>query len=187
MDKRPVSEQVKSGFKITGAILVSFAAVVLFIIGYTDVVTPEKQHVALGWTILVATAATLMFTVRFWANWFCGVASYLAVRSTFLIFFAHKGKLSLPIAVGLTVSLWLMAILSIRFYKKRKFSKFDQIGITTAAICLFWGFARVGTMGDNAMLLPFLVGIPLLLLAASEKSLKDVFRRFSTKTLTPTA
>jgi hypothetical protein len=31
MDKRPVVEQVKSGFKIAGAILVSFAAVVCFL------------------------------------------------------------------------------------------------------------------------------------------------------------
>jgi hypothetical protein len=187
MDQRPVIEQVKSGFKIAGAILTSFAAVVLFIVGYVDVTTPERQHVALGWTILVAVAVTLLFTVKFWATWFCGVASYLAVRSTLLIFFAHKGKLSLPIAIGITVSLWLIAILSIKFYKKRRFSKFDQVCITTAAICLFWGFARLGVMGDNAMLLPLLVGIPLLLVSASEKSLKHVFRRFSTKALTPTA
>jgi hypothetical protein len=187
MDKRPVIEQVKSGFKIAGAILTSFAAVILFTVSYVDVTTPERQHVALGWMILITIAATLLFTVRFWATWFCGVASYLAVRSTLLIFFAHKGKLSLPIAIGITVSLWLIAILSIKFYKKRGFSKFDQICITTAALCLFWGFARLGVMGDNTMLLPLLVGIPLLLLSASEKSLKHVFRRFSTKALTPTA
>jgi hypothetical protein len=186
MDKRPVIEQVKSGFKIVGAILTSFAAITLFIVGYVDVTTPERQHVALGWMILVAISATLLLTVRFWATWFCVIASYLAVRSTLLIFFAHKGKLSLPIAIGLTVSLWLIAIHSVRFYKKRRFSKFDQVCITTAAICLFWGFARLGTRGDNAMLLPLLVGIPLLLVSASEKSLKHVFRRFFTKALTPT-
>lgn len=186
MDQRPVIEQVKSGFKIAGAILTSFAAVVLFIVGYIDVTTPERQH-ALGWTILVAVATTLLFTVKFWATWFCGVASYLAVRSTLLIFLGHKGKLSLPIAIGITVSLWLIAILSIKLYKKRTFSKFDQVCITTAAICLFWGFARLGVMGDNAMLLPLLVGIPLLLVSASEKSLKHVFRKFSTKALTPPA
>jgi hypothetical protein len=159
----------------------------LFIVGYVDVTTPEKQHVALGWMILVSIAAMLLFTVRFWATWFCAMASYLAVRSTLLIFFVHKGKLSLPIAVGLTVSLWLIAILSIRFYKKRSFSKFDQVCLTTAAICLFWGFARLGTQGDDAMLLPLLVGIPLLLVSTSEKSLKHLLRRFFTKALTPTA
>ena len=187
MDRRSVIEQVKSGFKIASAILTSFAAVMLFTVGYVDVTTPERRHVALGWLILITVAATLLFTVKFWAAWFCGVASYLAVRSTLLIFFAHKGKLSLPIAIGLTVSLWLIVILSIKFYKKRRFSKFDQFCITTAALCLFWGFARLGFIGDNAMLLPLLVGIPLLLVSASEKSLKHVFRRSSTKALTPTA
>jgi hypothetical protein len=185
MDKRPVIEQVKSGFKIAGAILISSAAALSFISGYIDVVTPEKGHVALGWAILVVVTATLLFTVRFWANWFCGVASYLAVRSTFLIFFVHKGTLSFPVAIGLTVSLWLIAIFSIRSYKKRTFSKFDQLSITAAAICVFWGFARLGTMGDNAMLLPLLIGIPLLLISASEKPLKHVFRNFSTKAVTP--
>jgi hypothetical protein len=48
MDKSPVIEQVKSGFKIAGAILTSFAAITLFIVGYVDVTTPEKQHVALA-------------------------------------------------------------------------------------------------------------------------------------------
>lgn len=187
MDKRSVIEQVKSGFKIAGAILTSFAAVVLFMLGYIAATTPERQHVALGWMILIAIAATLLFTVKFWATWFCGVASYLAVRSTLLIFFSHKGKLSLPIAIGITISLWLIAILSIKFYKKRRFSKFDQVCITTSALCLFWGFARLGVIGDNAMLLPLLVGIPLLLVSASEKSLKHVFRKSSTKALTPTA
>ena len=76
MDQRPVIEQVKSGFKIAAAILTSFAAVVLFIVGYVGVTTPERQHVALGWIILVVVAATLLFTVKFWATWFCGVASY---------------------------------------------------------------------------------------------------------------
>jgi hypothetical protein len=39
---------VKSGFKIAGAILTSFAAITLFIVGDVDVTTPEKQHVALA-------------------------------------------------------------------------------------------------------------------------------------------
>lgn len=186
MDKRPVAEQVKSGFKIAGAILISFAAFVLFIFGYNNVVNPEKQHIALGWALLIAVAATLLFTVRFWAAWFCGVASYMAVRSTFLIFFVHRGKLSVPIAIGLTVSLWVIALLSVKVYKKHNFSKCDHVGITTAAICLFWGVARLGTMGDDAMLLPLLVGIPLLLVSASKKSLKHVLHRFSTNALTPT-
>jgi len=43
MDKRPVADQVKSGFKIAGAIIISFAAVVLFAISCI----PRFLHIGL--------------------------------------------------------------------------------------------------------------------------------------------
>jgi hypothetical protein len=180
MDNRPAIEhQVKSGFKIVGAILASFAAMVLVSVGYLDITNPEKHRVSLGWVLLLTTIVTMFFTVRFWASWFCGIASYLAVRSTFLIFFVQKGRLSLWTAIGLTVSFWLMAILAIQFYRRHKFSYFDQLSITAAAVCLFWGFARLGTVGDNAMLVPVAIGLPLLLFSASKKPLRHLLHKFS--------
>ena len=168
MDDRPAIEQVKSGFKIVGAMLASFAAMVLFFIGYIAVTSPEKQRVVLGSVLLLATIITMFFTVRFWAKWFCGIASYVAVRSTFLIFSVQKGQLSPWVAIALTASLWLMAILSIRFYSRRMFSYFDQLSITTAAACLFWGFGKLGTAGGTAMLVPVAIGLPLLFFSASK-------------------
>ncbi len=190
MDQRPTVEQVKSGFKIAGMILTSFVAVVLFVVGYGDVTTPEKHHVALGWTVLIAVIAAMLFTVKFWAVWFCAVASYLAVRSTVvasLILFGHKRKLLMPNAIGIALALWLITILSIKLYERRRFSKFNRVCFTAAATGLFWGFARLAVVGDNAMLLPLLVGIPLLLVSACENSLKHVFQRFFAWALTPTA
>jgi hypothetical protein len=170
MDKRPAIEQVKSGFRIVGAILTSFAAIVLFTVGYIDITKPEKQHVALGWVILLTTVVSMLFTVRFWATWFCGIVSYLAVRLTWFVLLGQKERLSLWIAIGLCASLWFMAILSIQFYRRREFSYFDQLSITTAAVCLFWGFARLGT----AMLLPTVIGLPLLFFSASKKPLNHL-------------
>jgi hypothetical protein len=178
MDNRPAIEQVKSGFKIVGAILTSFAAMVIFCVGYFDIVNPEKQRVGLGWVVLLTTILTMFFTVRFWANWFCGIASYLAVRSTFLVLYVQKGRLSLRTTIGLIVAFWLMAILAAQFYRRREFSYFDQLSITTAAVCLFWGFARLGTLGDNAMLVPVAIGIPLLFFSASEKPLRHLLHKF---------
>jgi hypothetical protein len=65
MDNRPAIEQVKSGFKIVGAILTSFAAMVLVSVGYLDITNPEKHRVGLGWVLLLATIVTMFFTVRF--------------------------------------------------------------------------------------------------------------------------
>lgn len=108
MDQRPTVEQVKSGFKIAGMILTSFVAVVLFVVGYGDATTPEKHHVALGWTVLIAVIAAMLFTVKFCAVWFCAVASYLAVRSKVvasLILLGHKRKLLMPNAIGIALAL----------------------------------------------------------------------------------
>jgi len=68
MDERPAIEQVKSGLKIVGAILSSFAAFLLFAIGYVDITRPEWQHIALGWLLLMTTVAAMFVTVHFWAD-----------------------------------------------------------------------------------------------------------------------
>jgi hypothetical protein len=179
MDDRPAIEQVKSGFRIVGAILISFAAFLLFYVSYSDITKPEKQRVGLGWVILLTTMVAMFFTVRYWANWFCGVASYLAMRCTFLVFFADSRRLPPWVAIGLTASLWLMAILAIQFYRRREFSYYDQVSITAAAVCLFWGIARLGTIGDNAMLIPVVIGLSLLLFSASNKPLNHLLHKFS--------
>jgi hypothetical protein len=179
MDERPAIEQVKSGFRIVGAILTSFAAFVLFTIGYIDIVTPEKQRAALGWVILLTTVTAMSLTVRFWATWFCGIVAYFAVRSTALVFFALRGRLVWWIAIGLSVSLWIMAVLSVRFYHRHEFPYFEQLSITVAAVCLFWSFARLSVTGDSGMLLPVVIGLPLLFFSAYQKPLKRLLRRFS--------
>ena len=65
MDKSPVIEQVKSGFKIAGAILTSFAAITLFIVGYADVTTPDTVRAGL----VAATIGLLLFgSLGIWAG-----------------------------------------------------------------------------------------------------------------------
>jgi hypothetical protein len=179
MDDRPAIEQVKSGFRIVGAFLASFAAMLLFRAGYINITNPNTQRVGLGWVILLATVITMLFTVRFWADWFCGIAGYLAVRSTFLMFFSQKEQVFVWTALGLTASLWLMAILAIQFYRRRKFSYFDQFTVTTAAVCLFWGFARLGRVGYSGMLVSVAIGLPVLPLNASKTQLKHRLQKNS--------
>jgi hypothetical protein len=150
---------------------------VLFSIGYIDITSPEKQRVALGWVVLLTTIFAMYVTVRFWANWFCAIAGYLAVRSTFLIFFIGKRGISVRTALGLIVALWLMAVLSIQFYNKRDFSRFERVSVTIAAVSLFWVVAR--SDGGNSTLLPVLIGTPMLLFSVSREPLKNLLHRLS--------
>jgi hypothetical protein len=182
MDERPVIEQVKSGFKIAGAILSTFGAFLLFLIGYSHILRPERQEQAIGLLILVTIVIAMFVSVRFWAKWVCGIITYLAVRSTLLVIFAGRGRysdFSFWSAVAFTGSLWLMATLSIHFYSRRHFSMLDQLSITTAAIGLFWGFLRLATVGNNGILLPIAIGTPLLLVTAYEKKLKHFANKLS--------
>src|SRR6266852_8593021 len=96
-DERSITEQVKSGFRIVGAILASFAAFLVFGTGYRYVTGPEQQHVVIGWILLLATVVTMLVSVRLWANWFCGIVSYAAVCCIFLLVSASAGWIRAPV------------------------------------------------------------------------------------------
>jgi hypothetical protein len=188
MSGRRVIEQVKSGFKIVAAILFSFAAFLLVGISYVGITqdSPKLSHGS-AWALLMTMTMLMFVTVRFWAKWFCGITSYLAVRSMLLPLFAGRGSLSdvpLRSAVAITASFWLMAILSIHFYRRHHFSIFDQVSITGAAISLFIGFVRLGSAGNNGIVLPVLMGIPLLVLSSYQKPLKHFARKLSRNEMT---
>jgi len=188
MSERRIIEQVKSGFKIVAAILFSVAAFFLVSLGYLGITqdSPKLSHVA-AWALFTTMVAVMLVTVRFWAKWFCGIVSYLAVRSTLLPLFAGRGRLAdVPLRSALTIAaaFWLMAILSIHFYRRNHFSIFDQFSVTTAAVSLFVAFARLGISGENGLILPLLLGIPLLLFSFYHKPLKHLTERYSRKEMT---
>jgi len=173
MDQRQAIKHLKVGLKIVAAIIFSFAAfasVALSYIGITQGLHRDPR-LAAWWALLVTTAVIMFISVRFWARWFCGIISYLAVRTTLLALFAGKVGMSYRNAIGISASMWFMAILSIHFYRRHQFSSLDQLSLTAAAICLFVGFTRLGITGNNAMLLPVALGIPLLLFSAYQKPL----------------
>ena len=100
-DNRPAMEQVKSGFKIAGGILSSFAAFVLFAVSYIDIMHPENKHLTAGWILLVATALAMFASVQVWARWFCAIVSYAAVRCTLFIIPALMGFSRVPSGTSL--------------------------------------------------------------------------------------
>jgi hypothetical protein len=181
-DERSITEQVKSGFRIVGAILASFAAFLVFSVGYSYVARPEQQRIVTGWIILVATVTIMFVTVRFWANWFCGIVSYVAVRSIVLLVLVLVGGVHASpwYVAGFCALAWLLALLSIHLYRRRHFSILDHVGLTGGATCLFLGILRMATTGStNAGLIPLVIAVALLLPTAFEKSLTRLTERTS--------
>jgi hypothetical protein len=165
MGERPAIEQVKSGFQIAAAILIYALAICSFVVGYNDVTQPERHQVALGWTLLVLTSFAMFFTFRFWVKWFCGIACYVALRSTLLLLRVHQAKMQFSPAIEFIVGFFITAGLTIRLYGKREFSKFDRVAITAAAVCLLWAFVRFGKVAEGSSCVPILFGIAFLLAA----------------------
>lgn len=62
-DERPPLEQVKSGFRIVGAMLLCLAAFLLFSKGYTLLTARHDAQATVGWILLATTGGTLFLTV----------------------------------------------------------------------------------------------------------------------------
>jgi Na+/pantothenate symporter len=72
-DRRPVIEQVKSGFRIVGKMLVAFAIAVTFMAGSALIRTPRSSNqLALGWALILMSVLIMTTIVRFWAAGFFG-------------------------------------------------------------------------------------------------------------------
>lgn len=169
-DNRPPLEQVKSGFKIVGAMLLSLAAFVMFSKGCALVTANPDRQVTLGWTLLIVTAAALFVTVRYWAGVFFAVVAYCALRSTILVVLIVVGlirDIKLWSTLALCISLWLMAAASYRFHDQKLFSLVDQFALTSAVLLLFLALVKIATSGVNAGVPPFTVALLVLAVPAS--------------------
>jgi len=83
-DKRTVGEQVKSGFRLAGLLLLTFVLFVTLLVS-TFFLTAKGQnptvfHRFLGACGLVSIATAMFFSVRYWAKWFVGLLGYLIFK-----------------------------------------------------------------------------------------------------------
>jgi len=73
-DRRSAGEQIWSGAKIAGAIILSLATIGLFGRGYLQVIHPAVRHEFIaGWAILLATSPCLL--------WLCDFGAFGSRRS----------------------------------------------------------------------------------------------------------
>ena len=169
-DERPPLEQVKSGFKIVGAMLLCLAAFLLFSKSYALLSGNRDGPVTLGWILLCIEVGALFVTVRYWARIFFSVIAYCALRSTILVVLAVVGiarDISLLATVVLSVCLWGMTAFTYRFHDQKVFSIVEQIALTTAVMLLFLALLKIGTFGVHGSLTPFAIALLALALPAS--------------------
>jgi len=138
-DRRPVIEQVKSGFQIVGKMLVAFAIAVTFMAGSALIRAPRYSYqFALGWALILMSILVMTATVRFWAAGFFGFIAYGALRSLGGVFVADVFHVSRLYMFIVSLSAFAMALLSYGFTSRR-------LHITIAASCVLLTFL----FGDN--------------------------------------
>ena len=83
-EKRTIGEQIRSGFRLAGWVLLTLAFIFLvlastaFLVGKSNHTQPIYR--LLGACGLLATSIAMFTTVRLWAKWFVGVLGYMILK-----------------------------------------------------------------------------------------------------------
>ena len=136
-DRRPVKEQVKSGFLIAGKLVAAFCIAAAFLSGCALAQeAASSSEIVIGWLLIALSIVVMAFTVRFWAAGFVGLIAYAALRLLGGILFASSLRVSQLLMVSVAASLFAMSILCIRFASgKHRITQIDRASLVVAAIC----------------------------------------------------
>jgi len=145
-DRRPVREQIRSGFVIASKILAAFAIAMTFMAGAEMIrVSTDWRHTTLGFLLIILSIAVVTTTVKFWAGGFFGFVAYGAVRASGGVLVPRAFHISQGYAICLWASVFGMAILSHRFaLKKLRISAIDRASLVIAAACMMLAFLSGG-------------------------------------------
>lgn len=162
-DKRTIGEQVRSGFRLTGWILLTlvFALLVLgstaFVLGKSDFTQPIYRFI--GACGLIATSAVMFLTVRHWVKWFFGALVYVAFKAAISLLLGFSPSVpSLIRPRFLFLELLILAALAAALcfrYLSHAPRKIEAVGLVGLVIALSFAAA----CDSN---LPFLVGVVVL-------------------------
>jgi len=88
---RTVEEQVKTGFRLAGGIILFIVSVMLITYGYDAVLsTVQSGHSGwgawIGWGELLIAAVLIPSTVHLWLQFFAGCAGFAFLKSIVVIF-----------------------------------------------------------------------------------------------------
>jgi hypothetical protein len=136
-DRRPVKEQVKSGFLIAGKLVAAFCVAVAFLSGCALVQeAASSSEIVIGWLLITLSIVVMAFTVRFWAAGFVGFIAYAVLRLLAGTLFSSSLHVSPLHMLSVAASLFAMSILCIRFASgKPRITQIDRASLVLAAIC----------------------------------------------------
>jgi hypothetical protein len=135
-DRRPVKEQVKSGFLIAGKLVAAFCIAAAFLSGCALVQeAASSSEIVIGWLLITLSIVVMAFTVRFWAAGFVGFIAYAVLRLLAGTLFSSSLHVSPLHMLSVAASLFAMSILCIRFVSgKPRITQIDRASLVLAAI-----------------------------------------------------
>lgn len=157
-DGRTVSEQIKSGLRLAGWILITLAFIYLllgsagFLIGKGEYNGPI--HRVLGVGGLIALSTTLFCTVRHWVKWFIGALGYFALRAVFALLLGLSIAQTRLSFVEFALLLGIAVLLCVR-YLSRKPDTIETAALVGLVVALSF------TLVCDSVF-PFLAGVAFL-------------------------
>ena len=145
-DRRPMKEQVKSGFIIAGKLVAALCIAAAFLSGCALVEeAASSSEIVIGWLLIAVSIVVMAFTVRFWAAGFFGFIAYAALRLLGGTLVARSLRVSPLHMLSVAASLFAMSILCIRFASgKPRITQIDRASLLLAAICALYVSAADG-------------------------------------------
>jgi len=162
-DKRTIREQINSGFRLAGWILLTFALFVVLLVS-TLLLTakgenPTVFHRFLGACGLVSIATAMFFKVRYWAKWFVGLLGYLIFKLAISLLMGRTPSVPSIARPRLVILEYLVTSVAAMWLCLRYASHVPRRMETLGLIGLVVSFA-FGIVYDSPM--PVLVGLSLL-------------------------
>ncbi len=137
-DRRPVKEQVESGFLIAVKFVSAFCIAVTFFSGYGLIhEAGSSSQSAVGWLLINFSVIVMAVTVRVWAAGFVGFTAYAALRVLVGTLFLTSWHVSPLLMLRVAGSLLAMSVLGVRFASgNRRVTQIERASLVLAAICV---------------------------------------------------
>jgi hypothetical protein len=132
-DKRSGGEQVLSGLRIGGLIVLSFVFFAAMVVSASLIAgreaAPNASHRTLGTLALVLLAAILFFTVHHWTRWLVGILGYCLLRLLGGLIFGPYMKQPVSRLQVASWMLYLIAILLTMRHVRRRPKGAEKLGL----------------------------------------------------------
>ena len=153
-DRRPVKQQVKSGFLIGGKIVLAICIAAAFLSGCSMLrEAASSSERVIGWLLIILSIVVMAFTVRFWAAGFVGFVGYAGLRLLVGTLFASSLRVSPLLMLSVAASVLAMAVLCVRFAAaKPHITRVDRAFLVLSAICALCSLPSMDSYRSVAVL-----------------------------------